>query len=285
MTCPWPPTDIPVVISYSGGASSEWMIQAVLEGLIPRPEHLAVAFADTGWEHQWTYDAFDEVAHRCDQAGIPVLVGKREKQGQETPSLEDALLSIPSLPERSRLDHPPFWLSGPHGRGRASHRCTREYKVAPLRRVVSRWLREQGLPKRVTKWIGFAKDEASRAQRTLSKLDVRWERVDFPALRLGRTRAQQRAELEKWTGRAPRFSMCVGCPFKGPDRWRSTPPDERERACQVDEAIRDSSAIGLDYPAYLSDRLIPVKDLLERGDPQPALPGLQSYCDGGACFL
>ena len=44
---------LPVVISYSGGASSEWLVEAVIRGVLPRPEHLAVVFADTGWEHAW----------------------------------------------------------------------------------------------------------------------------------------------------------------------------------------------------------------------------------------
>ena len=79
--------------------------------------------------------------------------------------------------------------------------------------------------------------------------------------------------------------MCIGCPYKSPQRWLATPAPEQKRAIATDEAIRDCSAIGLDFPAYLTDRLIPLARLIKRGDPQPALPGLESFCDGGACFL
>jgi hypothetical protein len=43
--------------------------------------------------------------------------------------------------------------------------------------------------------------------------------------------------------------------------------------------------LGVRNPAFLTDRLIPVRQLIERGDPQPSLPGLESTCDAGACFL
>lgn len=273
---------LPVVISYSGGASSEWLVEAVIRGVLPRPEHLAVVFSDTGWEHAWTYQAVAEVRDRCDSARIPFLAARREG-----PSIRDVQLAIPSLPDGSRLDQPPYWLRKGMGRGRAVHRCTREYKIAPMRRAVSEWLAAEGLPKRVEKWIGFSADEVARALKTEARArnDVGWETVAFPAIQLGRTRAQQRAELVQWTGRAPKFSMCVGCPYKSPARWLETPPDEQEQAIAVDEAIRDAGAIGLECEAYLSDRLIPLRRMIERGDPQPLLPGLESYCDGGACFL
>ena len=258
---------LPVVISYSGGASSEWLVEAVIRGVLPRPEHLAVVFADTGWEHAWTYHAVAEVRDRCARARIPFLAARREGL-----SIRDAQMAIPSLPDGSRIDQPPYWLRKGMGRGR---------------RAVSEWLAAEKLPKRVEKWIGFSADEMARALKTEARArnDVAWETVAFPAIQLGRTRAQQRAELVAWTGRAPRFSMCVGCPFKSPARWLETPLDEQEQAVAVDEAIRDGGAIGLECEAYLSDRLIPLRRLIERGDPQPVLPGLESYCDGGACFL
>lgn len=185
-----------------------------------------------------------------------------------------------------RVDQPPIWIAKGNGRGRAMHRCTREFKVAPMRRAVAAWLSRNSLPKQVVRWIGFGADEVHRAQKALAKQDVQWERLDFPAIRMGRTRAQIRAEVTKWTGSAPNFSMCVFCPFKSPARWLETEPEDLEIAYRVDEAIRDLDHIGLtDGPGYLTDRLIPIRKLIERGDPQPDLPGLESYCDGGACFL
>ena len=271
---------LPVVISYSGGASSEWLVQGVIEGVLARPDHLAVVFADTGAEHAWTYEAVDEVRSRCRAAGIEFLEARADGV-----DLETAQLALPMLPERSRLDHPPYWLRRGNGRGRANHRCTRHYKVAPMRGAVSEWLAREDLPKQVVKWIGYGRDELSRALKAVAKNDVQWERLDFPAIRAGKVRGEVRQDVKRWTGRAPRFSMCVGCPFKSPQRWQETPAEEQRRGVALDEAIRDASAIGLENDAYLSDRLIPISRLLTQGDPQPVLPSLESYCDGGACFL
>lgn len=276
--------DEPVVISYSGGTSSEWLIQAVIHGVIPRPKLLAVVFADTGEEHEWTYEAVDRVDELCHQHGVYFM---RWGRGE---GLSEHLIAV-NRDGRTRADHPPLWIAKDGGgRGRAEHRCTREFKVAPMRRIVSMWLQHIGAPKRVTKWIGFAADEVSRAikaEAQHAKESIQWERIDFPAVRLGVRRAQQKEDLRRWTGRAPpRFSMCIECPFKSPERWRQTPASQLARVYQVDEAIRDMSRVGLtDGDAFLTDRLIPVESLIKRGDPQPTLPGLESYCDGGACFL
>jgi hypothetical protein len=139
----------------------------------------------------------------------------------------------------------------------------------------------------VTKWVGFAADEVGRAVKAHGRQDVEWERLDFPGVRLGVKRAQQRVNLKRWTGReAPRFSMCTICPFKTPERWRDTPAAQLARVYEIDEAIRDMSRVGLtEGDAYLCNRMIPVETLIKKGDPQPELPGMESYCDGGACFL
>jgi hypothetical protein len=80
--------------------------------------------------------------------------------------------------------------------------------------------------------------------------------------------------------------MCTICPFKTFSRWQATPEAQRERVYEVDEGMRDLSCMGVtDGDVFHSNRLIPVEHLLKRGDPQPNLPGLESYCDEGACFL
>lgn len=275
--------ETPVAISYSGGASSEWLIQAVINGWLSRPKHLAVFFADTGWEHEWTYEAVERVESQCKSAGIDFVrcAHKKESLPQHLLALKDGT--------RTRADHPPFWLLSPGGgRGRAEHRCTREFKVAPMRRAQAAWLKALGLPKRITKWVGFGLDEMHRANKAVARQakDVLWERLEFPAIAARLTRNEQRASLKMAIGFAPRFSMCTGCPFKDPDRWRATPENQLPLVYEVDEAIRDLDQIGLtESEAYLCSRMTPVERLIKKGDPQPNLPGLESYCDGGACFL
>lgn len=270
----------PVAISYSGGASSRWLIEAVIRGQLPRPQHLAVFFADTGWEHDWTYEDVARTEEVCLREGIPFYRCSRQEL------LPAHLLALRSG-TRKRADHPPFWLLSPGGgRGRAQHRCTREFKVAPMRRAQAAWLKSLGLRKQVTKWVGFGADEAHRATKALAKQDVAWEKLAFPAVTAGLTRDQQRGQLAGWLGSAPNFSMCAGCPFKDPARWRATPARQLPLVYEVDEAIRDLDQVGLtEAEAFLCSQMIPVEQLIRRGTPQGDLPGLESYCDGGSCFL
>ena len=275
---PKPPPQA-VGISYSGGTSSEWMIQQVIEEKIARPQHLAVFFADTGDEHAWTYEVVAQVEERCEKAGITFIRCAPEE------TLPAHLIAI-NREGRTHADHPPVYVAKGQGAGRATHRCTRVFKTAPMRRAQAAWLASLGLPKQITKWIGFAADEAHRAIKAEAKLDVAWERIDFPAIRQGVTRAQQKIDLIRSTGRAPRFSMCRICPYKTPERWRATPESELSSVYEVDEAIRDLSSVGLtEGDCYLTNRLIPIERLIKKGDPQPLLPGFEPYCDGGACFL
>lgn len=276
--------DLPVAISYSGGTSSEWMIQAVIRGVIPRPRRLAVFFADTGIEHSWTWEAVHRVEKLCDSEGIWF------ERCYAPESLPDQLLAI-NAEGRTHADHPPVYIAKDGGgRGRALHKCTAYFKVAPMRRAVLLWLKTIGAPRQVIKWIGFAADEVGRAHDAVAqqiKNGPQYEKLDFPAIRLGVKRAQQKEDLRRWTGAPPpRFSCCTICPFKSPERWRATPSCQLAQVYRIDAAIRDLSNVGLtEGDAYLSDRLVPVESLIKKGDPQPYLPGLESVCDGGACFL
>lgn len=276
---------LPVGISYSGGASSRWAIDAILNGEIARPEHVAVFFADTGDEHAWTYDDVAQTQERCRAAGIPFYRGAHREP------LFDAVMSA-TRGERTRVDNPPFWTENQGGsRGQLDQRCTKVFKTAVIRRLQSLWLEEIGKPKKIETWIGFGTDEQHRALKAIKNADVKWQRLGFPAIALGRSRGAQRADVARWkvdgkTPAAPRFSMCRRCPFKSPERWQQTPANDLAQCYETDEAIRHGlEHVSVDEPAFLTDRLIPLRRLIERGDPQPSLPGMESGCDSGMCFL
>jgi hypothetical protein len=274
---------IPVAVSYSGGTSSKWLVYAVLKGFIPRPAHFAVFFADTGAEHNWTYADVDATELDCRAAGVPFFRCSRDH------SLVDHLLAIPA--GVTRRDTPPMWVAKDGGgMGRVEHRCTREFKVAPMRRAQTKWLKMIGQPKRIEKWIGFGADEIHRAIKAVAKQDVTWEEMKFPAIRLRVGRAQQRAQLAEWGVNAPKFSMCVFCPWKDPARWHATPEDQRPMAIAVDEAIRDCDGLGItDGQVYLSKSLTPLATVFSTPPTDPAqfelFPDLSAGCEGGHCFL
>lgn len=273
---------IPVGISYSGGKSSKWLIYAMLHGLLPRPEHVAVFFADTGEEHTWTYEDVAQVKIDCVQHGIEfVSCAAKVTLGDHLLSLRDS--------GATRSDSPSLFISdGRPGSSaaRTHHKCTAYFKIAPMRRACSAWLKRIGKPKRIEKWIGFAMDEQVRATRALAKHSTKWERLEFPAIRHGRTRSMQADDLESWGVSVPKFSMCTFCPGKSIKRWVETPPEQRERVFMIDEAIRDLDQIGLtEGQAFLTRYAVSIRDLIADGDRQEILPGYETHCDGGHCFL
>jgi len=271
---------LPVCISYSGGTSSRWVIEAMIRGVIPRPQHVAVFSAQTGEEHSWTYVDMNEVEVVCRNAGLLFTKCYHPKHS----SLGNHILEAVSS-GATRMDNPPFYIDKGGSRGQIGQRCSREFKTYPIRRAVSKWLKSIRMPKRVEAWIGFAADELNRAQKALAKRDVQWETLDFPGIRYGRTRAMQRAELTAWIGHAPKFSMCTFCPHKTPERWAATEGKDLERAIEVDENIRNLDEFGLtDGPAYLSDRLVPISKLPRYNASSDDLRGTDG-CEGGRCFL
>lgn len=265
------------------GSSSEWMIRAIVAGVLARPEHVAVFCSNTGDEHEWSYERREEVADLCKAEGLPFFYVSTHR-GE---TLSDAIMSA-TRGERTRLDNPPFWTENQGGgRGQLDQRCTAVWKTSPIRRAQSEWLASIGKPKKISTWIGYGKDEQHRAIKTIAKNDVQWAQPDFPVIRLGRTRAHQRAEIQKWTGREPvRFSACVECPFLDPQRRFQQSEKDRRKSIDIDDAIRDGlSHVAVKEPAFITDRLIPLSRLYRNGDPQPSLPGFESGCDGGQCFL
>jgi len=273
---------IPVGISYSGGKSSKWLIYAMLNEVLPRPEHVAVFFADTGEEHIWTYEDVAQVRIDCIKHGIAFVTCSAKE------SLGDHLLQLKER-NATRCDGPPLYISdGRPGTSmaRSRHKCTEFFKLAPMRRACSAWLNKIGKPKKIEKWIGFGLDEQKRATKSLAKHDAKWERLEFPAIRYGRTRSMQADELEQWGVSVPKFSMCTICPGKTIKRWVATPESQRERVYQIDSAIRDLDQIGLTAgEGFLTRYAIPIRDLIADGDRQETLPGYESFCDGGHCFL
>lgn len=280
---------IPVAISYSGG-TSEWFQEAMDRGVLPRPRNVAMFFADVGEEHEWTYPRVDAVEARCLRSGIPFFRCKHPSGG-----LGDHILRAVSE-GATRMDNPPFYIRKPDGsKGQAIQKCSREFKRAVLRRAKREWMRSMRLPKScrvgrwlLTSWIGYGADEADRAQTATSDPDVLWERLDFPAIRLGLTRVDMARQLVEWIGSAPKFSMCVACPHKTIDRWADTTPGDWKRAIRIDDAVRNLDEIGLTQgEAFVSDRLVPLRELKGRLAEFQRLPVVTNGkpCSTSRCFL
>lgn len=281
--------DVPVGLSFSGGTSSLYPLAKIIAGEIPRPKHFAVFAADTEDEHEWTYEAFDRVADLCKEHGIDFFRGSRRSEYPN--SKYDALWDDTKRAAEGdyhRAYTPPFWTENQGGgRGRITQQCSPFYKTRVVRKMQARWLKTLKKTKRITTWIGYGVDEQHRATKAIANRDVQWVSYDFPAIRAGASKGQQRADVERILGWSPRFSMCRRCPYKDVKRWQQTPKSDLETIFETDEKIRHGlEHVGIEETCFLTDRLIPVEQLLRKGDPQPSLPGFEPPgCDSGACFL
>lgn len=277
----------PTVISFSGGAQSKHLGVRALSGeFFDHPDtrlrlykdYFALAFADTGSEHEETYPEIESVRSLCKKAGVDFILAARPGM-----SLHEHLIALPES-DAVRVDQPPLFVDkGAGGRGRLANRCTREWKIAPMRRAVSQWLERKGYPKAVTKWIGLAIDEQDRVKEFVH--DVQWERCTFPLLYLGITKQGSRDWLRKHGYSVPVRSLCKHCPNQSPADFAALTGKDAMDCIAVDEALRDMSDFGVQYPAYLSDTLIPVRDLIGKTAQDVGRPGDSWRCASGRCGI
>jgi hypothetical protein len=126
--------EILTTLQYSGGRQSHALLEMVLRGDMPKPEHFLVLNADPGMENQNSYPAVEYMRRRCLEAGIPFRTAR-------TTLLHDLL----TFKERglTHLDQPPYWTRNRKTgkKGRLKQKCTMFYKVAAMRHEPRRAIR------------------------------------------------------------------------------------------------------------------------------------------------
>jgi hypothetical protein len=232
------PNDWPVVVSYSGGNASAYGIRCMIRGILPRPRRLLVLFADTGSEKAETYKHVDAMEALCATHGIEFrrcsAWGRPPRPLEEwahmpldatRAKLHEVLMALPAMPKGSRIDQPPIFIAkaGGYG-GQVASRCTRHWKIRPMARAVKKW-NARHIPRigcqrigvghavnaapPVTRWIGYTTDEAHRAPKTAKYKQAFEGALRFPAIALGRSRADVHRDTLAWTGALAPFSACV----------------------------------------------------------------------------
>lgn len=275
-------------LSYSAGKQSHALLKMVLMGQIPRPENFLVLNADPGMENSESYLFVAQAKAECERAGIPFLTAQTTLFYDLTTFKERGL---------NRLDSPPFWTKNriTGKRGRLMQACTPAYKISPINRELRKWIEEKfginhkatrGLPK-VETWIGFSADEQNRANKCFSK--VKYITLRFPLIERGMTKAQVSGFFLQHGIQEPPSSVCNACFSNGlayfEDMYDNRPKDW-EQAVMVDDYIRDMRQIGIEDECYVSQTLIPLRELPKlnflRGNPNEFR---QYRCNSGACFL
>lgn len=246
-------TDVPQFLSYGGGTQSAALALMSAAGVLPKLD--AVIFADTQGELPETYEYIEYVRPILERAGIPFVT-------VTAGSLEHALLAPGPTSANAT---PPAKVINPDGsRGRINaYRCSFDYTRRLVTREVKHRCGDRGAWKRsvVNQWMGFSTTEIGRCKQTsecrcshgladhngkcgkcaCESFD-RWQINVFPLIAMGFTRERTIRWFAENGHPTPPRSACWFCPNSSRARWRSLKaehPDLFERACVIDETIRD----------------------------------------------
>jgi hypothetical protein len=247
-----------IVWSYGGGVQSAAIGVLIATGRLPKPD-LAV-IADTGREARSTWDYLENVMQ-------PFLRAWCNLEIQRAPH---TLATVDLYGHNGDLLIPAFTGTG----GKLPTFCSNEWK----RRVVARWLRQQGVEE-CDLWLGISADELQRAR---TGADPQWMRNVYPLLTLVQP-AMARADcvvlLLHHALPLPEKSACWMCPLRSNEEWRALRdkyPVDFWAAENLEQAIRAK-----DPDVFLHRSGVPLKDvdLEEPVDGQVSL-----FCDGGFCW-
>ena len=239
-----------------------------------------VVAADPGNEHKNTYAIRDNTFREFIAKGIPAMVA-------DGPDMLTDLIAKKKHNGR-HIDQPANWTADG---GQLPQHCTREYKIRPMDRCVTAWIkREMGLKRwnsnSVERWIGFAWDETRRAGKL--RLDDHRQQARFPLIDLRMTRA----DVVDWyhdTGEdEPPRSVCNHCWANGIEtfrRIRETDPGGWEKAKRFDDEARDLSQFGITQQTFCSRSRVSLRELEQRAFSLQGRDADVLSCDSGACFI
>lgn len=246
------------VLSYGGGINTAAMCALVVEGKLPRPDHLVIA--DTGREATATWDYLSEVMQ-------PYLA----TVGLHVDIAPHTLATVDLYSHQGKMLMPMFTTQAGNGEvGKLPTYCSTEWK----QRVVRRWLREQGV-EQCQSWIGYTIDEIERVKPS----DVDWDERVFPLVDLMLTRGDCKRILDRAGLPVPPHSACWMCPHRTNAEWRflrDEYPDDWQAALVLESEIREA-----DPDLWLHREGVPLDeaDIEQEDDVQ------HTQCGLGMCFV
>jgi len=237
------------VISLGAGVQSSTLALMASHGEFETCPDAAI-FADTGAEPKAVYEWLN---WRIEQVSFPVYIVS------DGNIWDDVLASL----ENERFATPPFFTESPSGGGRLKRQCTKEYKVAPIRRKIRELVGlERGQPSRrivAEQWIGISLDEAGRMAMPRDAFLVN----RYPLIE----RRMSRSDCKNWMQQhgypEPPESSCVFCPFHSDAKWqriREQDPEAWQSAVEMDRAIR-RGVRGTKEKLYVHRKMIPLEDV------------------------
>jgi len=321
------------VLSYGGGTQSAALALMSAAGQLPKLD--AVIFADTHGELPETYIYADYVERLLGEAEIPFI---RVSAGSLEQALLSPVRTASNPTPPAHVLNPPGARNEKGRIG--GYRCSYDYKRRVVTQQVKRLCGGRGAWKRsdVEQWLGFSVDEVGRCK-PADDCRCGHRRSRPPAEKGGESRGHRpacdgkgcsctgfdpwqtnvwplikdfglqyrREDTIRWFGAnghpTPPRSACWFCPNSRNPRWaqlKDEHPDLWERACQLDEHIRNGGAFNargnkaFAGQMFLHDSLIPLRDADLRSNHDKAVAAGQgdlfdgvalAYdCDSGVCF-
>jgi len=249
------------VISLGAGKQSSYMLLTALGGAYQYKPDLAI-FSDTGCEPSYVYDYLNwlknYVKSKYDFDIIVINGGNLIGQTLDYYKGKNKLGA--SLP---------FFLSKG---GIIRRQCTGDYKINPIKRYYQK-IRNG---KKIRQWIGISLDEIQRVKDSFAKYIENYYPLVVNRITI--------SEIINWFEREgikiPGKSSCIVCPFHSDNYWRRFKkeyPDEFEKVCQFDDAIRNHPK--LESQCYLHRSLKPLREINFNYEPS-LFPELIEECDG-----
>lgn len=251
-------------LSLGAGVQSSALLLMSLAGELDQLD--AAIFADTHAEPPRVYQWLWTLCGHSDDVPIHITSG-----GDLRADI------VASVEEGTRASNPPFFADG----GQLRRKCTRDYKVRPLKRAVRDLVgasRRGAIPAgvHVEQWMGISWDERHRMKRSSDS----WITHRFPLLELRMTRQDCLDWMREAGFDEPPKSACSFCPYTSDTRWRSIREDDPlawEDALTVDTLIR--RGLSGSESAYVHRSELPL-DQAPLDDPQGDLWSWRDECDG-----
>jgi hypothetical protein len=249
------------VWSCGGGRQSAGIAALIVQGRLPKPDHVCMAALE--WERRATFRyVCDYVRPAMRSLGIPFTFISRKKYATKDflGGADCASILLPAYTdqsgEKSKL---PEWCSG-------------EWK----RECATRWAAERpGWKARgVDCWVGITVEEQHRRRAPRKQ----WFAPAYPLLDVLHMHVSGCLEAVAAVGwPEPPRSRCYHCPNQSDAEWSELTSEEFALACARDDWMRT-----IDPHAYLHRSLRPLRTVTL--DPKADGGGLFGGCQAGMCY-
>lgn len=299
-------------LSLGGGVQSSALLAMGVLGKMPKPD--VAIFADTQGEIGATYVWLQKLKAWAEERGQKVVFTTKGSLEHDTldgrGSAANSHASIPAFIKTKQvhpcscrewfenLDEHDAELGPPdqkcvickgtgeitgEGRGVQRRLCTWDYKIMAVESEVRRQLglvkggRAKGVYK-VRAMLGISYDEIIR----MKPSRVEWIDNTYPLIDAKLTREDCKKFLKETFGEVAPRSSCYYCPHHSDSYWkwlRDEHPADFAKAVSFDARLRHSQP-GLKGEAFLHGQLVPLSEVVWKGESQMKLDGFGAECEG-----